>query len=134
MAAGAAGAAALATGCGSSDGDGGGDASPAPSAPGDATGGAELARTGDVPVGGGTIFKRAEGGGDAADGGRVQGVLRRLHPSELSRLDGARRHHQLPVPRQQIQHHGRGGRGRPGDPAAARRADQRLGRGDPAGL
>ncbi|MBK3545361.1 Rieske (2Fe-2S) protein [Streptomyces sp. MBT60] len=56
LAAGAAGAAALATGCGSSDGDGG-DASPAPSAPGDAPGGAELARTGDIPVGGGTIFK-----------------------------------------------------------------------------
>ncbi|MFF8983177.1 Rieske (2Fe-2S) protein [Streptomyces globisporus] len=57
LAAGAAGAAALATGCGSSDGDGGDDASPTPSAPGDATGGAELARTGDIPVGGGTIFK-----------------------------------------------------------------------------
>ncbi|MCT6781537.1 Rieske (2Fe-2S) protein [Streptomyces sp. CS7] len=57
LAAGAAGAAALATGCGSSDGDGGEDASPTPSAPGDATGGAELARTGDIPVGGGTIFK-----------------------------------------------------------------------------
>ncbi|MFF9081460.1 Rieske (2Fe-2S) protein [Streptomyces rubiginosohelvolus] len=56
LAAGAAGAAALATGCGSSDGDGG-DANPTPSAPGDATGGAELARTGDIPVGGGTIFK-----------------------------------------------------------------------------
>ncbi|MFD8607097.1 iron sulfur protein [Streptomyces sp. TSRI0445] len=56
LAAGAAGAAALATGCGSSDG-GGDDASPTPSAPGDATGGAELARTGDIPVGGGTIFK-----------------------------------------------------------------------------
>ncbi|TYR53657.1 Rieske (2Fe-2S) protein [Streptomyces parvus] len=57
LAAGAAGAAALATGCGSSDGDGGEDASPAPSPPGDATGGAELARTGDIPVGGGTVFK-----------------------------------------------------------------------------
>ncbi|MFD5694831.1 Rieske (2Fe-2S) protein [Streptomyces rubiginosohelvolus] len=57
LAAGAAGAAALATGCGSSDGDGGEDTSPTPSAPGDATGGAELARTGDIPVGGGTIFK-----------------------------------------------------------------------------
>ncbi|MGW3298720.1 Rieske (2Fe-2S) protein [Streptomyces rubiginosohelvolus] len=57
LAAGAAGAAALATGCGSSDGDGGDDASPTPSAPGDATGGAGLARTGDIPVGGGTIFK-----------------------------------------------------------------------------
>ncbi|MDJ1641999.1 Rieske (2Fe-2S) protein [Streptomyces pakalii] len=55
LAAGAAGAAALATGCGSSDGDGG--ETPTPSAPGDATGGAELARTGDIPVGGGTIFK-----------------------------------------------------------------------------
>ncbi|MBM7053369.1 Rieske (2Fe-2S) protein [Streptomyces durocortorensis] len=57
LAAGAAGAAALATGCGSSDGDGGEDASPTPSAPGDATDGAELARTGDIPVGGGTVFK-----------------------------------------------------------------------------
>ncbi|MFJ9323346.1 Rieske (2Fe-2S) protein [Streptomyces globisporus] len=57
LAAGAAGAAALATGCGSSGGDGGDDASPTLSAPGDATGGAELARTGDIPVGGGTIFK-----------------------------------------------------------------------------
>ncbi|MFE3008015.1 Rieske (2Fe-2S) protein [Streptomyces sp. NPDC059243] len=41
LAAGAAGAAALATGCGSSGGDGG----------------AELARTADVPVGGGTVLK-----------------------------------------------------------------------------
>ncbi|WP_432078543.1 Rieske (2Fe-2S) protein [Streptomyces sp. YPW6] len=57
LAAGAAGAAALATGCGSSDGGGGEDASPVPSAPGDATGGAELARTKDIPVGGGTVFK-----------------------------------------------------------------------------
>ncbi|MFI8006711.1 Rieske (2Fe-2S) protein [Streptomyces sp. NPDC086010] len=49
-----AGAAALVTGCGSSgDGGGGGDdESPAPS-----SGGAELARTSDIPVGGGTIFK-----------------------------------------------------------------------------
>ncbi|MFJ6612943.1 Rieske (2Fe-2S) protein [Streptomyces sp. NPDC091289] len=62
LAAGAAGAAALATGCGSSDGDGGdggdgGDASPTPTAPGDASGGVELARTEDIPVGGGTVFK-----------------------------------------------------------------------------
>ncbi|MFI1785189.1 Rieske (2Fe-2S) protein [Streptomyces rubiginosohelvolus] len=58
LAAGAAGAAALATGCGSSGGDGGDDATPTPSAPGDATGGAELARTGDIPVGCvTTIFK-----------------------------------------------------------------------------
>ncbi|CAM5700169.1 MULTISPECIES: Rieske (2Fe-2S) protein [Streptomyces] len=56
LAAGAAGAAALATGCGSSDGGGDGT-SPAPSAPGDATDGAELARTADIPVGGGTVFK-----------------------------------------------------------------------------
>ncbi|MEU7733034.1 Rieske (2Fe-2S) protein [Streptomyces griseus] len=53
LAAGAAGAAALATGCGSS----GGDTSATPTATGDATGGAELARTGDIPVGGGTVFK-----------------------------------------------------------------------------
>ncbi|MFF8556052.1 Rieske (2Fe-2S) protein [Streptomyces sp. NPDC015501] len=53
LAAGAAGTAALATGCGSSGGDGGGDAgSPPPS-----DGGAELARTADVPVGGGTVLK-----------------------------------------------------------------------------
>ncbi|MGW1439447.1 Rieske (2Fe-2S) protein [Streptomyces griseus] len=57
LAAGAAGAAALATGCGSSGGDGGGDTSAAPTATGDATGGAELARTGDIPVGGGTVLK-----------------------------------------------------------------------------
>ncbi|MGW4040821.1 Rieske (2Fe-2S) protein [Streptomyces sp. NPDC004778] len=57
LAAGAAGAAALATGCGSSDGDADDAASPTPSAPGDTTGGAELAGTGDIPVGGGTIFK-----------------------------------------------------------------------------
>lgn len=61
LAAGAAGAAALATGCGSSGGDGGEDASPTPTAsdgasPG-ASGGAELARTADIPVGGGTVFK-----------------------------------------------------------------------------
>ncbi|MFH9296113.1 Rieske (2Fe-2S) protein [Streptomyces sp. NPDC017520] len=57
LAAGAAGAAALATGCGSSDGGGGEDASPTPTASGNATGGAELARTADIPVGGGTVFK-----------------------------------------------------------------------------
>ncbi|MFJ9888603.1 Rieske (2Fe-2S) protein [Streptomyces sp. NPDC091287] len=57
LAAGAAGAAALATGCGSSDGGGDGDASPTPTPTGDVTGGAELARTADIPVGGGTVFK-----------------------------------------------------------------------------
>ncbi|MBV7249176.1 MULTISPECIES: Rieske (2Fe-2S) protein [unclassified Streptomyces] len=65
LAAGAAGAAALATGCGSSDEGGGGDTSGTPTAsdgasegasPG-ASDGVELAGTGDVPVGGGTIFK-----------------------------------------------------------------------------
>ncbi|WP_228991495.1 Rieske (2Fe-2S) protein [Streptomyces sp. DH8] len=53
LAAGAAGAAALATGCGSSGGDGGGDGG-SPPPPDD---GAELARTADVPVGGGTVLK-----------------------------------------------------------------------------
>ncbi|MFI9013702.1 Rieske (2Fe-2S) protein [Streptomyces griseus] len=57
LAAGAAGAAALAAGCGSSGGNGGGDTSATPTATGDATGGAELARTGDIPVGGGTVLK-----------------------------------------------------------------------------
>ncbi|MFJ7412534.1 Rieske (2Fe-2S) protein [Streptomyces sp. NPDC098077] len=65
LAAGAAGATALATGCGSSGGDGGGDASSTPTASDgatdgaspDASGGAELARTADIPVGGGTVFK-----------------------------------------------------------------------------
>ncbi|MFJ9623348.1 Rieske (2Fe-2S) protein [Streptomyces sp. NPDC101181] len=58
LAAGAAGATALATGCGSSgEGGGSGEASPAPSGTGEASGGAELARTGDVPVGGGTVLK-----------------------------------------------------------------------------
>ncbi|MFE7338234.1 Rieske (2Fe-2S) protein [Streptomyces griseus] len=65
LAAGAAGATALATGCGSSDEGGGGDTSGTPTAsdgasdeasPG-ASDGVELAGTGDVPVGGGTIFK-----------------------------------------------------------------------------
>ncbi|MEV7913577.1 Rieske (2Fe-2S) protein [Streptomyces griseus] len=64
LAAGAAGAAALATGCGSSD-EGGGDTSGTPTASDGASEGAspggsdgvELAGTGDVPVGGGTIFK-----------------------------------------------------------------------------
>ncbi|MEU8675957.1 Rieske (2Fe-2S) protein [Streptomyces sp. NPDC048560] len=64
LTAGAAGAAALATGCGSS-GDGGGDSTPTPAttSPGasasgtPAPGGEELARTSDIPVGGGTIFK-----------------------------------------------------------------------------
>lgn len=68
LTAGAAGAAVLATGCGSS-GDGGenttppetpapGTASPGASASGTrAPGGEELARTSDIPVGGGTIFK-----------------------------------------------------------------------------
>ncbi|MGW5929793.1 Rieske (2Fe-2S) protein [Streptomyces anulatus] len=59
LAAGAAGAAALATGCGSDGGDGGdsGDASAAPTASPGASGGVELARTEDIPVGGGTVFK-----------------------------------------------------------------------------
>ncbi|MFG3409524.1 Rieske (2Fe-2S) protein [Streptomyces sp. NPDC048142] len=57
LAASAAGAAALATGCGSSDGDGGADADGTPTASPDAPGGVELAGTGDIPVGGGTIFK-----------------------------------------------------------------------------
>ncbi|MCI4040076.1 Rieske (2Fe-2S) protein [Streptomyces sp. TRM75563] len=73
LAAGAAGAAALATGCGSSDEGGGGDTSGTPTAsdgasdgasPGASDGaspgasdGVELAGTGDIPVGGGTIFK-----------------------------------------------------------------------------
>ncbi|MFF7012900.1 Rieske (2Fe-2S) protein [Streptomyces fimicarius] len=61
LAAGAAGAAALATGCGSSDEGGGGDTSGTPTAsdgasPG-ASDGVELAETGDIPVGGGTVFK-----------------------------------------------------------------------------
>ncbi|MEU6046162.1 Rieske (2Fe-2S) protein [Streptomyces griseus] len=61
LAAGAAGAAALATGCGSSDEGGGGDTSGTPTAsdgasPG-ASDGVELAATGDIPVGGGTVFK-----------------------------------------------------------------------------
>ncbi|MCX4968486.1 Rieske (2Fe-2S) protein [Streptomyces sp. NBC_00654] len=60
LTAGAAGAAALAAGCGSSGGDGGGE-SPAPTAP-DRTGtspgaGEALARTSDIPVGGGTVLK-----------------------------------------------------------------------------
>ncbi|WP_103512749.1 Rieske (2Fe-2S) protein [Streptomyces sp. SM13] len=65
LAAGAAGAAALATGCGSSDEGGGGDTSGTPTASDGASDGAspgasdgvELAGTGDIPVGGGTIFK-----------------------------------------------------------------------------
>ncbi|QNE78199.1 Rieske 2Fe-2S domain-containing protein [Streptomyces finlayi] len=65
LTAGAAGAAALATGCGSGDGGGGGDSTPqpgtpTPSAPASGTrapGGEELARTSDIPVGGGTVFK-----------------------------------------------------------------------------
>ncbi|MFE4218616.1 Rieske (2Fe-2S) protein [Streptomyces sp. NPDC056844] len=46
-----AGAATLVTGCGSSGGGGGGESSPP------ATGGGELARTSEIPVGGGTIFE-----------------------------------------------------------------------------
>ncbi|MFF0502313.1 Rieske (2Fe-2S) protein [Streptomyces fimicarius] len=65
LAAGAAGAAALATGCGSSDEGGGGDTSGTPTATDGASDGAspgasdgvELAATGDIPVGGGTVFK-----------------------------------------------------------------------------
>ncbi|CAM5261459.1 Rieske (2Fe-2S) protein [Streptomyces fimicarius] len=65
LAAGAAGAAALATGCGSSDEGGGGDTSGTPTASDGASDGAspgasdgvELAATGDIPVGGGTVFK-----------------------------------------------------------------------------
>ncbi|MFI0016716.1 Rieske (2Fe-2S) protein [Streptomyces griseus] len=65
LAAGAAGAAALATGRGSSDEGGGGDTSGTPTASDGASDGAspgasdgvELAATGDIPVGGGTVFK-----------------------------------------------------------------------------
>ncbi|MDX3596068.1 Rieske (2Fe-2S) protein [Streptomyces sp. ID03-2B] len=65
LAAGAAGAAALVTGCGSSDEGGGGDTSGTPTASDGASDGAspgasdgvELAATGDIPVGGGTVFK-----------------------------------------------------------------------------
>ncbi len=66
LTAGAAGAAALVTGCGSSgDESGGGDASGTPTgtasdtaSPGASPGGGQqLAATGDIPVGGGTIFK-----------------------------------------------------------------------------
>ncbi|XMN09924.1 Rieske (2Fe-2S) protein [Streptomyces griseobrunneus] len=67
LTAGAAGAAALVTGCGSSgDADGAEDASGTPTASGDPSdaaspgaspGGERLAATGDIPVGGGTIFK-----------------------------------------------------------------------------
>ncbi|WP_237325174.1 Rieske (2Fe-2S) protein [Streptomyces sp. CBMAI 2042] len=65
LTAGAAGAAALVTGCGSSgDESGGGDASGTASdtaspgtSPDASPGGEELAATGDIPVGGGTIFK-----------------------------------------------------------------------------
>ncbi|MDX5574172.1 Rieske (2Fe-2S) protein [Streptomyces sp. ID01-9D] len=65
LAAGAAGAAALATGCGSSAEGGGGDTSGTPTASDGASDGAspgaadgvELAATGDIPVGGGTVFK-----------------------------------------------------------------------------
>ncbi|MFI2433976.1 Rieske (2Fe-2S) protein [Streptomyces sp. NPDC018693] len=51
----ATGAVALAVGCGEYDdnGDGGSDKSPSP----DASPGQELARTADIPVGGGTVFK-----------------------------------------------------------------------------
>ncbi|MFD8621920.1 MULTISPECIES: Rieske (2Fe-2S) protein [unclassified Streptomyces] len=66
LTAGAAGAAALVTGCGSSGGEsGGGDASGTPTGtaseaatPGASPGsGQQLAATGDIPVGGGTVFK-----------------------------------------------------------------------------
>ncbi|MCX5396162.1 Rieske (2Fe-2S) protein [Streptomyces sp. NBC_00102] len=60
LTAGAAGGAALMTGCGSSDGGGDTESSPA-STPATASptvgGGTELARTSDIPVGGGKIFK-----------------------------------------------------------------------------
>ncbi|MFF7365338.1 Rieske 2Fe-2S domain-containing protein [Streptomyces sp. NPDC008125] len=55
-----AGAAALVAGCGSSgggDGDTGSSPASSPSATDGDTGGTELARTSDIPVGGGTIFK-----------------------------------------------------------------------------
>ncbi|MFF8969158.1 Rieske (2Fe-2S) protein [Streptomyces sp. NPDC014995] len=50
----ATGAAALAVGCGETDGNG--DSSPEPASPA-APAGRELARTADIPVGGGKIFK-----------------------------------------------------------------------------
>ncbi|MFF8847804.1 Rieske (2Fe-2S) protein [Streptomyces sp. NPDC015127] len=58
LAAGAAGAVALVTGCGDGDGGGGGDGGDAPAT--QAPAGEELAKTADVPVGGGTIFKEQE--------------------------------------------------------------------------
>ncbi|MBW3708238.1 iron sulfur protein [Streptomyces griseus] len=57
VAAGAAGGAARAAGGGGAGGEGGGDARATPTAAGGATGGAGLARTGEIPVGGGTVLK-----------------------------------------------------------------------------
>ncbi|NGO12472.1 Rieske (2Fe-2S) protein [Streptomyces sp. HC44] len=61
LAAGAAGAAALVVGCSEygNEGDGGAEEAPASEEPtsGEAPGGEELAKTSDIPVGGGKIFK-----------------------------------------------------------------------------
>ncbi|CAM5687624.1 Rieske (2Fe-2S) protein [Streptomyces griseomycini] len=60
LAAGATGAAALTTGCGGNDGhrgDGGGSGPSSGTAAPEAPAGRELATTGDIPVGGGTVFK-----------------------------------------------------------------------------
>ncbi|WP_328428718.1 Rieske (2Fe-2S) protein [Streptomyces sp. NBC_00443] len=55
IATGVTGATALVTGCGDSDGDG--DSSPTSTTVSPGQDGDELARTSDIPVGGGTIFK-----------------------------------------------------------------------------
>ncbi len=77
-----------------------------------------LGAAAEVPVGGGQGFHRCQGRRHPARQGSVQGLQRRLHPRRVPVQPGRRRHHRLPLPRQQVQDLRRLGRHRPGhDPA-----------------
>ena len=75
---------------------------------------AVLASTSDIPVGGGKILTDKKIVITQPQAGYVRRVHRGVHPSGLHRRHRVGRHHQLPVPRQQVQHRQRLGRQRPG--------------------
>ena len=112
LGAGGAGMAVVLTACGGSEDSaaGGGDTSSTASSQAPETGsgaggsGAKaLAKTADIPEGGGKVFKDQKVVITQPAAGRVQGVQLRLHPPGVRRRQDRGRHHRLPVPRQQVQ-------------------------------